>query len=234
MIDTTTANCLLAGSLSGMLSVIVCHPMDVIRTKIQASGNTQISYRAITAERLQNAQTVLSLYRGLTGPFIAQSLYKSIIFATNSLSQRHIFNNDNSARSLLISGCISGSVNALVVAPVEIIRSRQILLNQAAAGRGANGSSVPSSSKTLLGAARTVVHEGGVLSLWRALPLTVLRDGPGVGYASDIDYKKYTINLNLHYHISWKLCFLSMQPVSICIQRSKESPCLKPARYLTD
>jgi hypothetical protein len=170
MIDRTTTNCLLAGSLSGMLSVVVCHPMDVIRTQIQANGNTQFSYRAIAAERLQNAQTVLSLYRGLTGPFIAQSLYKSIIFATNSLSQRHIFNNDSSARSLLTSGCISGSVNALVVAPVEIIRNRQILLNQAAAG-GASGSSAPSSSRSLLGAARTVVHEGGILSLWRALPL---------------------------------------------------------------
>ena len=55
------------------------------------------------------------------------------------------------------------------VTPVEIIRARLIL-----GGHAIN---------SMWECTKAIVHEGGsIMSLWRAFPLTVLRDGPGVAF----------------------------------------------------
>ena len=90
--------------------------------------------------------------------------------------------------ALSLSPVADTALLLLQVTPVEMLRSRQIL-NKTGAAKTASGFTVcltdsPTHSETgflpLVESARTVVREGGVLSLWRALPLTVLRDGPGV------------------------------------------------------
>jgi solute carrier family 25 (mitochondrial carnitine/acylcarnitine transporter), member 20/29 len=156
---------ILAGSLSGMAAVTVCHPFDVLRTKIQTSSHLSVS----VAIRSTFNQGLSSLYQGFAFPFIAQTIYKSVIFSTNTLSKQYIFQGDTSKKSLLLSGIIAGSVNATIVAPVEIVRTHQILSN--------NTTEVP----TIIQVLKNLKSKFGLSVLWTGLIPTILRDGPGIG-----------------------------------------------------
>lgn len=162
---------LLAGSASGMAAVLVCHPLDVIRTKMQIQSSLSITeaFRASWSEG-----GMKSLYKGFVMPFIAQVGYKSIIFVTNTLSQQHIFHNDTSSSSMFLSGTIAGSVNGTVVAPVEIIRTTQIMSK----GTGGTGSG----QMPLSQAVKLIYQQRGITGFWISVLPTIIRDGPGIGF----------------------------------------------------
>lgn len=158
---------LIAGSISGMAAVIACHPLDVIRTKMQVEHN--LSIRQAVSSSIQD-NGIRSLYKGFFVPFAAQIVYKSIIFATNTASNTFLFHNKSDLSTIFLSGTIAGSVNGLVVSPVEIIRTTQIM----AAKEGIN--------KSVLGAVKYILQNRGPLGLWVGLPPTIARDGPGMGF----------------------------------------------------
>ena len=166
------------GSFSGCLAITFCHPIDVIRTRMQVHA---IGFTKCVQEIIKN-EGYRGFYRGFASPFFAQGLYKAIIFSTNSFTQKYVFHSSNSTTALLASGLIAGTVNALVVAPVEIIRTHQIFSNR--------NSGAPKLS--IFQCAQTIVVTHGPSGLWRGLAPTILRDGPGLGlYFFAFDRFKY-------------------------------------------
>ena len=173
---------IVAGSVAGMLSVTVCHPFDVVRTIIQTQGSSSSSssssvYKDILPQYVSGSNgsnssrkwlKISRLYKGFLPPFLSQGLYKSIIFTTNTISSQLLFS-DNSPRGLfpsLVTGFLSGLVCSTVVSPIEILRSR-LIIEQGVQVNFTN-------------CVKILLKEGGFASLWRALPLTMLRDAPGV------------------------------------------------------
>ncbi len=167
MMETATAS-VVAGSAAGMLSVTICHPLDVLRTLIQAKSPQSLpTISSKVSLGLHNRSLNLAtLYKGFLPPLLSQGLYKSIIFTTNSIFSRVLFEDDKTLLSSLVTGFISGAVCSTVVTPIEIIRSRLIL---------EEGGKVKFRQ-----CIEILCMEGGAVSLWRALPLTMLRDAPGV------------------------------------------------------
>mmetsp|Transcript_12196 Transcript_12196/g.17575 ORF Transcript_12196/g.17575 Transcript_12196/m.17575 type:complete len:329 (-) Transcript_12196:57-1043(-) len=209
----TLMECILAGSISGAAGVVVCHPMDVIRTHIQtAAGNTIRSNGGggvrDTCRTIVRTQGFFpGLYRGMVGPLFAQALYKSLIFSTNSFVTTHVFTNSKKTNStIFMSGVIAGSINSFVVAPVEMIRTRQILL-------ATSSSNTFSSHTSFYRSLRDILAQGGYSSLWRGWVPALLRDGPGIGLyfltfertkSTLLDYTTSSIHRNNH-AISCKL-----------------------------
>jgi len=130
------------------------------------------------------------LYRGFVPPLVAQSVYKSVIFFTNNFCNECLFSRSITNTSLLISGFVAGTVNSLIVAPVELLRSRQILSQ--------NEISVIQSMKSLL-------DRGAITLFWKSFPLTALRDGPGVSlYLFTFDLVKRNLIRNNEVNIKTK------------------------------
>jgi len=111
-------NSILAGSIAGMVSVTLFHPLDVIRTKMQATTRL-VTPDSGTATSRQAAATLLStsapknginsssgplavfshtvknggmraFYTGFSFPLAAQACYKSTVFTINRVSQNLI------------------------------------------------------------------------------------------------------------------------------------------------
>ena len=103
-------NSLLAGSIAGVVSTLVCHPFDVVRTKMQSAvlmGSSSSSSTTTTATTSTTAtrtgplhvvsQTwkhggIRALYTGLTLPLAAQAVYKATIFTVNNVTQTALMN----------------------------------------------------------------------------------------------------------------------------------------------
>ena len=101
------------GCLSGMVGIIISHPVDSIKTHIQTNSTQHINY------------SLKNLYRGIMSPLIGVGLEKALVFGTynycinsNCINNNHI----NSNYKIPISGAISGLVASLIVSPYERIK----------------------------------------------------------------------------------------------------------------
>ena len=157
---------LVAGSMSGMAAILVCHPFDVLRTNIQLHSTQPVS-SIMKSTFIGGFST---LYKGITGPFFAQGLYKSIIFASNTFSQSYLFSSNNYLTSIFMGGMLAGAINSLVVSPVEIIRTRQIFSNTS---QGSN---------QYLSVVRDIYKRNGISGFWIGIIPTIIRDAPGMGF----------------------------------------------------
>ena len=153
---------IVAGSISGFAGVIICHPIDSIRTRLQATKSQSTSQ---VIKSVLQAHGVKGFYKGFAPPFLAQGVYKSIIFTVNNYVHRK-------TNHSFISGLIAGAVNALVVCPVELIRTKQIL----------SLSISNSSSLSMIQVLMDIINSNGPQALWSTLLPTVIRDGPGLGF----------------------------------------------------
>lgn len=163
----------IAGSVAGMASVVVCHPLDTIRTRLQISP---LRFRGFVdcARQTLEREGAHGLYKGFLPPFFSQAVYKSVIFTTSSKLRNDVLPRANLSPSAvsLLSGAIAGGLNAFLVTPVELIRNRlQVQYESQRASRTYRG--------TFHCVAQVVQHEG-VLALWKGLTTTVLRDSLGV------------------------------------------------------
>jgi solute carrier family 25 (mitochondrial carnitine/acylcarnitine transporter), member 20/29 len=176
----STSEILIAGCCSGCAGVLVCHPFDVIRTRIQIS---KVSRSATECFReVIQTNGIRGLYTGILAPFFAQGIYKAVIFTTNTLVTRHVFTGHSSNCTTFLSGAFAGSLNSIIVAPVELMRTRRI-------------SSVTKGSYASL--FRTLMKDGGFRGLFRGLIPAALRDGLGVGaYFLTFDLCKKFITAN--------------------------------------
>lgn len=163
----TAFESLVAGSVSGMAAIVVCHPLDVFRTKMQID-----SVSVSNAIRLTYQEGGFSsFYKGIAVPFAAQAVFKSVIFGVNTMSQKHIFHGQISTMNTFLSGLIAGTVNGLVVAPVEAIRTTQILSKTSGSG-----------ATTVSLAIKSIYANRGLFGFWYTFPPAALRDGPGMGF----------------------------------------------------
>ncbi|TMW58678.1 hypothetical protein Poli38472_010237 [Pythium oligandrum] len=178
-----------AGSVSGMASVVVCHPFDTIRTRLQISPQRFRGFFDCASQTIRR-ESAMALYKGFLPPFFSQAVYKSVIFTTSSTLRNDIFPRSQLLQPYLTpsvvslaSGAIAGGLNAVIVTPVELVRNRlQVQYEHVRSSHRYRGAFHCLSS---------VVRQEGMAALWRGLTTTVLRDALGVSvYFLGYDFAK--------------------------------------------
>ena len=157
----------ISGTAGGMASILAVHPLDTVRTRLQAAPAGAYRGAWHCARVTVRREGPLALYKGLAWPLAAQGLYKAVMFGVYGAASRALRGGDPArplaAHEVFAAGGVAGGANALVLAPVELVRNRF----QVAAGR-----------TTLRAVLREAAAAGGV---YRGLGATLLRDVPGVG-----------------------------------------------------
>ena len=163
---------LVAGTCGGVASILVCHPLDTIRTRLQTSGEFGSAWACgVATVRREGA---LALYKGLLGPLLAQGAYKAIMFGVYGACRQSVEARTGRTELLPVEvfacGAVAGGANAVVLTPVELVRNR---LQVAVGG-----------SKALGEVLREAAREAGgstARGLYRGFGATLCRDVPGVG-----------------------------------------------------
>ena len=180
-----------SGSASGVALVVVGHPFDTLRVKLQTSAQAGVNASAAARESLSSltmriirTEGVRGLYRGFAPPLVFTGGINTILwgiqFSMTDYFEAANIGSDPTTRALLAAGPAS-ALTALVVAPIEGVKTRQ---------QTRGGAREP-----VLSVVRGVLREEGVRGLFRGLGATALtRLCGGFGYFGSNAYFKARLN----------------------------------------
>lgn len=169
----------LAGGVGGVCVVLVGHPLDLIKVRMQTTNSSGSVLQMFQSTFRQYG--IRGLYRGVSAPLIGVSPIFALSFWGYDVGQRIVRWSSSSMSTTttstgqqgeltLTQKCIAGGLSAIpttiVMAPVERIKC---LLQTSSTGQ----------YKGFMDCAKSVYQSGGLKSLYRGTVLTLLRDGPG-------------------------------------------------------
>ena len=179
-----------AGGVAGSASVVVGHPFDTMKVRLQASSGT---VKSILAE-----YGVGSLFRGMLPPLSTACIVNAMIFSTYGYSSRvydtyfdtsETTNNPvhDSAKKAFVCGSVAGFFQALVICPVEHVKCRLQIQH----GKGTPDNIYKGPSQ----ATRSILSRYGISGMYRGFWVTSWREVPAFGfYFALYDFAKDRIN----------------------------------------
>uniref|UniRef100_G3UC24 Solute carrier family 25 member 48 n=1 Tax=Loxodonta africana TaxID=9785 RepID=G3UC24_LOXAF len=182
-----------AGWIGGAASVIVGHPLDTVKTRLQAGGglwNTLSCIRMV----YKKGRRVFGFFKGMSFPLASIAVYNSVVFGVFSNTQRFLSQRrcreleaspSHTLSDLLLASMVAGVVSVGLGGPVDLIKIR--LQMQTQPFREANQHLKPRA--VALGGQpayhgpvhcmATIVRSEGLPGLYRGASAMLLRDVPG-------------------------------------------------------
>ncbi|KAH7910471.1 carnitine/acyl carnitine carrier [Hygrophoropsis aurantiaca] len=157
----------IAGTVSGIVSLLVTHPFDTVKVRFQ-NPDTSTKYRSTfhALATIAREERFRGLYKGATC-----ALMNGLVFASYKFFTRIQLENENSIPTLAqvaLAGTCCGVVSSILTTPTELIKIRQQNI-------------LSDTPRSTLGLALSIYRQYGVAGLYRGFGATVLRDtGYGV------------------------------------------------------
>lgn len=201
---------LIAGGVAGLAEALACHPLDTIKVRMQLSksrkmrGLKPLGFFA-TGRQIAARETPLGLYKGL-GAVISGIVPKMAIrFASFEAYKGWLSKPDGTLApsSTFLAGLGAGATEAVaVVTPMEVIKIRL----QAQQHSLADPMDIPR-YRNAAHAAFTIVREEGILTLYRGVTLTALRQATnqGVNFTAYQQFKKWALEYQPAYQATGQL-----------------------------
>ena len=125
---------LFAGALARTFSATAISPLELLRTRLQATSNQ--SYKQVIASLKHSVRNngIRVLWRGLDWTLARDVPFSSIYWAGFELVKRHIVeieNKEAGIRTSFISGATSGIFAALITSPFDVLKTRRQALVEA-------------------------------------------------------------------------------------------------------
>lgn len=185
---------LAAGGVGGVCAVLTGHPFDLVKVRCQngqAKGAGDAVATILKEARAATSGTFLAnsvkgFYKGVIPPLLGVTPIFAVSFWGYDVGKKIVSRNEMAGTPLTTSqmataGFISAIPTTLVMAPTERIK---VVLQT-------------SSSNSFVEAAKRLVHEGGVQSLFKGSLATLARDGPGSAlYFASYEVSKKMLNKN--------------------------------------
>ncbi|KAK9324235.1 mitochondrial carrier domain-containing protein [Lipomyces orientalis] len=177
-----------AGGVGGICAVLVGHPFDLIKVRLQTADKGVYSGALDALRKTVARDGILGVYRGVSPPLLGVTPMFAISFWGYDLGKRIVRSvtpvapsGDLSIAQISAAGFFSAIPMTLVAAPFERIK----VLLQIQGQSGENKYSGP------LDVVKKLYMEGGIRSLMRGSLATVCRDGPGSAiYFATYEYLK--------------------------------------------
>ncbi|KAF8078771.1 hypothetical protein FPV67DRAFT_1558000 [Lyophyllum atratum] len=171
-----SAKSFIAGGFGGVAAVLVGHPFDLTKTRLQTAAPGVYTGAIDVVKKTLGRDGVTGLYRGMVPPLLGVTPIFAVSFWAYDASKKLIFaatpkrtSETLSTMELAAAGFLSAVPTTLLTAPVE--RAKVLLQVQ-----GQGGSE---KYKGVLDVMKHLYREGGLRSIFRGTGVTLARDGPG-------------------------------------------------------
>ncbi|XP_061105232.1 solute carrier family 25 member 45 isoform X1 [Conger conger] len=173
-----------AGWISGAVGLVVGHPMDTVKVRLQ----TQTRYKGIVdcVVRMYAHERIPGFFKGMSFPVLSIAFSNSVVFGSYSNALDYLTqtqygqcSKDNSSNlaAVFMAGCFSGATQVLVTAPSDLVKVR--LQNQM---RGSLGLGVGADKyRGPVHCVAVILKEEGPRGLFRGMGALALRDVPCYG-----------------------------------------------------
>ncbi|XP_015253752.1 PREDICTED: solute carrier family 25 member 45 [Cyprinodon variegatus] len=165
-----------AGSISGAVGIALGHPLDTVKVRLQAKSVYKGMFDCVAKTYLNEG--LRGFFKGMSFPVLTTGLANSIVFGSYSNALHYISQSDCNIRSpckqassvqVFTAGCISGVVQVLVCAPIDLVKVR--LQGQTAAER----------YRGPIHCVAVILKEKGLKGLYKGGVAMALRDVPCYG-----------------------------------------------------
>lgn len=186
---------LTAGTLAGVAQLLVGHPFDTIKVKLQAQptpapGQPPMYSGAMDAVRKTiAAEGAKGLYAGIGPPLATVAVFNAVLFTARGQMENLLRSSPEEKLSVgkqFIAGGGAGFAVSFVACPTELVKCRlqaQSALAAAPMAATAGGPAVAMAAPRYSGpmdVARHVIRsEGGAAGLFKGLTPTLMREVPG-------------------------------------------------------
>jgi solute carrier family 25 (mitochondrial carnitine/acylcarnitine transporter), member 20/29 len=172
----------IAGTASGVALVLVGHPLDTVKVKMQIATGAAPPSLATVVARIARQEGVRGFYRGFLPPLVFTGAVNTVLwglqFSFTDAMERYGVGAGATSRAMT-AAIASGLIVSVMVTPIEGIKTR--MQAAAAAGGGASGSSFGASS-TIAVLKSTLADGGFSRGLFRGWSATALARMSNYGY----------------------------------------------------
>ncbi|VUC30745.1 unnamed protein product [Clonostachys rosea] len=168
----------LIGGASGLVATTVIHPIDVVKVRVQLSGqsintSTRPSPFAVAKEIVAKG-TFLDLYQGISAGYLRQIVYGTArmglfyTFEDKMKKRAELQGRDISFLERGIAGVLAGGLGSFIGTPTEVALIRM-------QSDGAKPLRERANYRSVLDALRTIARTEGIRGLWSGATPTVIR-----------------------------------------------------------
>lgn len=192
---------LVAGTAAGVSQIVVGHPFDTIKVKMQSGGAASGGAMDALRHTVRTEGARAGLFRGMGAPLASVAAVNALLFTVRGQVESALAHEDGTPLNhwdQMQVGAVAGSAVSLISCPTELIKCRLQAQNQGNAhpvhgkanlADGAFKGTVPSRSFTASAAASAetvrftgpidVARRAGWKGLYRGYGATLLREVPG-------------------------------------------------------
>ena len=175
MTSSTDVRHLFSGALAGLLSCIIVHPLDVIRTRMQVFKGPGVAYLGTfeAFRTILRTEGVSSLYRGLFPAILGSGLsWGLFMWFYNLAKDKNSFFFSHPTLNHLLSASEAGIFTSLLTNPIWLCKTR-LEVQRSAAKIG----QIP--YKGMFDCMRRMLREEGFLSFYRGIVPSILLSSHG-------------------------------------------------------
>ncbi|XP_077294408.1 congested-like trachea protein [Arctopsyche grandis] len=164
----------LCGGFGGVCTVLVGHPMDTVKVRLQTMGSTYSGTWDCFSKTVKQ-EGFRGLYKGMTAPLTGVAPIFAISFFGYGVGKNLLQESKDkplTKQQLFLAGSFSGIFTTAVMAPGERIKC--LLQIQ-------QGGNQPHKYNGMVDCAKQLYREGGIRSIYKGTLATLLRDVPASG-----------------------------------------------------
>ncbi|XP_076321531.1 mitochondrial basic amino acids transporter-like isoform X1 [Tachypleus tridentatus] len=233
-----------AGCLGGCAGVLVGHPLDTVKVRLQTQDASKPLYRGTfhCISSIIKNESVGGLYKGMSSPMCSLAFINAIVFGVQGNMQRSLSEPD-SITSHMIAGAAAGTVQSIICSPMELAKTRMQLQGQRAVKtRFLHSTKLLYSYSSPLDCLVKSFRMEGTRGIFRGLGCTVLRDAPGfaacfgayevlVRFFSDAENNINTCGLLLAGGLAGTFSWVVSYPMDLVKSRLQADGIFGPRQY---
>ncbi|XP_077415299.1 mitochondrial basic amino acids transporter [Vanacampus margaritifer] len=164
-----------AGCVGGAAGVLVGHPFDTVKVRLQVQNAEKPLYRGTyhCFQSIVRQESTLGLYKGLGSPMMGLTFINAIVFGVQGNAMRKL--GHDTPLNQFLAGASAGAIQCVICCPMELAKTRMQM--QGTGEKKSKRKMYKNSLDCLL----RIYNKEGIRGINRGMVTTLIRETPGFG-----------------------------------------------------